>query len=171
MSEIVPSVHPDLARHQESMQPRIYTLKGSIHCAFAYSIVNCTLIEGEDSCILVDTMTGMDNAETVAADYLLEKGYRVLHRRYRAAGGEIDLIAADGDCCVFVEVKSTDRASDRPEDRVRRDKRAKLIRCARQFVERSAAPGTEYRFDVVAVDLSARTPAVEHMEDAFDAGA
>ena len=114
--------------------------------------------------------TGRDG-ETVAADYLRDKGYRVLHRRYRAAGGEIDLIAADGDCCVFVEVKSTDRASDRPEDRVRRDKRRKLIRCARQFVERSAAPGTEYRFDVVAVDLSARTPAVEHMEDAFDSGA
>ncbi len=113
--------------------------------------------------------TGRDG-ETVAADYLLEKGYRVLHRRYRAAGGEIDLIAADGDCCVFVEVKSTDRASGRPEDRVRRDKRRKLIRCARRFVER-AAPGTEYRFDVVAVDLSDRTPAVEHMEDAFDAGA
>ena len=114
--------------------------------------------------------TGRDG-ETAAADYLLEKGYHILHRRYRAAGGEIDLIAADGDCCVFVEVKSTDRASDRPEDRVRRDKRRKLIRCARQFVERSSAPGREYRFDVVAVDLSTRTPAVEHMEDAFDAGA
>ena len=114
--------------------------------------------------------TGRDG-ETAAADYLLEKGYHILHRRYRAAGGEIDLIAADGDCCVFVEVKSTDRASDRPEDRVRRDKRRKLIRCARRFVESSAAPGTEYRFDVVAVDLSTRTPAVEHLEDAFDAGA
>lgn len=69
MSETVPSVHPDLARHQASMQPRIYTLKGSIHCAFAYSTVNCTLIEGEDSCILVDTMTAMDNAEVVAAEF------------------------------------------------------------------------------------------------------
>ena len=69
MSEIVPSVHPDLARHQASMEPRIFSLGGSIHCAFAYSIVNCTLIEGEDSCILVDTMTGMDNAEIVAAEF------------------------------------------------------------------------------------------------------
>ena len=69
MNEIAPSVHPDLARHQASMQPRIYTLAGSIHCAFAYSVVNCTLIEGADSCILVDTMTGMDNAGTVAAEF------------------------------------------------------------------------------------------------------
>ncbi|MDE0176224.1 MAG: MBL fold metallo-hydrolase, partial [Defluviicoccus sp.] len=69
MNEIAPSVHPDLARHQASMQPRIYTLMGSIHCAYAYSVVNCTLIEGEESCILVDTMTGMDNAEVVAAEF------------------------------------------------------------------------------------------------------
>ena len=51
------------------MEPRIYTLDGTIHCAFGYSVVNCTLIEGEDACILVDTMTGMDNAEIVAAEF------------------------------------------------------------------------------------------------------
>ena len=114
--------------------------------------------------------TGRDG-ETVAADHLRRKGYRILHRRYRAAGGEIDLIAADDGCCVFVEVKSTDRRADRPEDRVRRGKRRRLIRCARRFVESSPPAGvTEYRFDVVAVDLSARRPRVEHIEDAFDDG-
>lgn len=69
MSEIAPSVHPDLARHQASMQPRIYSLAGTVHCAFGYAVVNCTLIEGEDSCILVDTMTGMDNAKLAAAAF------------------------------------------------------------------------------------------------------
>ena len=69
MNQVTPSVHPDLARHQASMEPRIYTLNGSIHCAFGYSVVNCTLIEGEESCILVDTMTGMDNAQIVAAEF------------------------------------------------------------------------------------------------------
>ena len=64
MSEpIVPSVHPDLRRHQENMIAEVYTLRGHIHTAFGYSIVNCTLIEGEDACILVDTMTSMDRAE------------------------------------------------------------------------------------------------------------
>lgn len=64
-----PSVHPDLARHQGSMSPRIFTLGDGIHCAFAYSIVNCTLIEGDDSCILVDTMTSMDTAAAAAAEF------------------------------------------------------------------------------------------------------
>ena len=69
MSDPVPSVHPELARHQQAMTPRIYTLRDRIHCAFGYAIVNCTLVEGEDACILVDTMTGMDNAEAVATEF------------------------------------------------------------------------------------------------------
>ena len=70
MSEpIVPTVHPDLRRHQENMIAEVYTLRGHIHTAFGYSIVNCTLIEGEDACILVDTMTSMDRAEIVAAEF------------------------------------------------------------------------------------------------------
>ncbi len=69
MNDSTPSVHPELARHQDAMQPRIYTLKDSIHSAFGYAVVNCTLIEGNDACILVDTMTNMANAETVAAEF------------------------------------------------------------------------------------------------------
>jgi alkyl sulfatase BDS1-like metallo-beta-lactamase superfamily hydrolase len=68
-NEIKPSVHPDLARHQNSMKPRIHTLKGHIHSALAYSVVNCTLIEGDDACILVDTMTSMETAELAVAEF------------------------------------------------------------------------------------------------------
>ena len=83
MSETVPSVHPDLARHQASMQPRIYTLKGSIHCAFAYSIVNCTLIEGEDSCILVDTMSWRESSTSPPAGWCWDRPSRCAGSRCR----------------------------------------------------------------------------------------
>lgn len=69
MNKVTPSVHPDLAAHQDSMSSRVYTLAGHIHCAFGYSVVNCTLIEGDDSCILVDTMTSMDTAELAMAEF------------------------------------------------------------------------------------------------------
>ena len=69
MSKVTPSVHPELARHQDSMKPRIYSLENFIHCAFGYSVVNCTLIEGDDSCILVDTMTNLDTAKIAAAEF------------------------------------------------------------------------------------------------------
>ncbi len=45
------------------------------------------------------------HAETIAILYLRLKGYRILARRYGAAGGEIDLVARKYDAIVFVEVK------------------------------------------------------------------
>ena len=68
MDKSRPSVHPELARHQDGMKPEIHTLKGYIHFAFGYSVVNCTLIEGDDACILIDTLTSMETAEIVAAE-------------------------------------------------------------------------------------------------------
>ena len=68
MDKSRPSVHPELARHQDAMKPEIHTLKGHIHFAFGYSVVNCTLIEGDDACILIDTLTSMETAEIVAAE-------------------------------------------------------------------------------------------------------
>lgn len=44
-------------------------------------------------------------AEWIAAGWLTLKGYRVLGRRVRTAGGEIDLIAVRGRRIAFVEVK------------------------------------------------------------------
>lgn len=67
MADIIPSVHPELARHTAQMTERIYTLNGHIHTAFAYAPSNCTLIEGEDACILVDTLPTLEYAKPVAA--------------------------------------------------------------------------------------------------------
>jgi putative endonuclease len=45
-------------------------------------------------------------AEWLAALWLMLKGYRILARRYSAAGGEIDIVARRGDVIAFVEVKA-----------------------------------------------------------------
>lgn len=45
-------------------------------------------------------------AEWTAAAWLSIKGYRVLDRRFLAAGGEIDIVARLGDVVAFVEVKA-----------------------------------------------------------------
>lgn len=44
-------------------------------------------------------------AELLAAIYLQLKGYRILERRFKTQGGEIDLIAKKGGVLVIVEVK------------------------------------------------------------------
>lgn len=45
-------------------------------------------------------------AETLAALRLQLAGWRVLERRFQAAGGEIDIVVLRGDCIAFVEVKA-----------------------------------------------------------------
>jgi putative endonuclease len=50
-------------------------------------------------------------AEALAALWLRLKFYKVLGRRYRVQGGEVDIIAQRGDTIVFVEVKAR-RAMD-----------------------------------------------------------
>jgi putative endonuclease len=45
-------------------------------------------------------------AEWIAVAWLTLRGYRILARRYAAAGGEIDIIARRGATVAFVEVKA-----------------------------------------------------------------
>ena len=115
--------------------------------------------------------------EAAAAAHLESHGYRVLTRGYRAAGGEIDLIAQKDACIVFVEVKASQsvRMDYRPEERVVSRKRAHLVRASRSYV-RDRLPRDRrrrdhsYRFDVIAVDLSGPgTPLIHHLENAFEA--
>lgn len=51
-------------------------------------------------------------AEWLAAALLLAKGYRILDRRYAAAGGEIDIVARRGSTVIFVEVKARGALDD-----------------------------------------------------------
>ena len=48
--------------------------------------------------------------EDLAASFLNQQGYRLLVRNYRQRYGEIDIIARDGACIAFVEVKTTTTA-------------------------------------------------------------
>ncbi len=104
--------------------------------------------------------------EAAAAAYLEERGYRIQQRRYRAAGGEIDLVAEDRDELVFVEVKTSQRTS-RPEQRVDRAKRQRLTQAAQHYVQYYTAADPVCRFDVIAVWLGATGAEIEHWPDAF----
>ena len=44
--------------------------------------------------------------ENLAVEYLQREGLKVIVRNYRCPKGEMDIIAWDGDCLVFVEVRS-----------------------------------------------------------------
>lgn len=44
--------------------------------------------------------------EDIAVYHLQKDGYKILKRNYRCKQGEIDIIAKDKNCLVFIEVKS-----------------------------------------------------------------
>ena len=106
--------------------------------------------------------------EEIAENYLTGKGYRILHRNFRASRGEIDLIAVRGKTVVFVEVKSGRSTSfGEAEYRVTPAKQRQLYRIARVFLDISKYPWEDCRFDVVAVELQGPKPRLRHIENAF----
>lgn len=90
-------------------------------------------------------------AERAAERMLRRAGLIILARNWRAAGGEIDLAALEGETLVFVEVKS--RAGTFPEDRpaVRVAQRRRTARASRAFRERFGVSHLPFRFDLVMV--------------------
>ncbi len=47
-----------------------------------------------------------NRGEEIAAKYLADRGYKIIGRNFRIRGGEIDIIALDGDVLAFIEVKT-----------------------------------------------------------------
>lgn len=110
--------------------------------------------------------------ERAAAAYLKKLGYRILARGHRQRLGEIDLIALDGDCIVFVEVKTwqSDSAGD-PSEAVDRSKQEKLTRAALIYLKRRGLLEHPARFDVVSIVWGSKVnvPSVRHFKNAFEA--
>jgi len=107
--------------------------------------------------------------ERQAARFLRRKGYRIVTRNYRCAGGELDLVALDGTTIVFVEVKTrSSRVHADPQDAVTPLKQERLMRAARTFIQHTGSQGREFRFDVVALEIAGRrTCRIEHLTNAF----
>ena len=96
--------------------------------------------------------------ERMAAGYLRLRGYRIVEQNYRTGHLEIDLIALDGYCLAFVEVKL--RRGDsfgRAVEAVGPGKIRNLKKAARRYLSQEQRPTvSEIRFDLVAVDLDSR---------------
>lgn len=107
--------------------------------------------------------------ENAAAKFLIRKGYRILERNWRIRGGEIDIVATDGDTVVFVEVKSrTSTEYGTGEEAITSWKIKRLINAAQAYL-RYKGEDYECRFDVISILFNERGRAKEinHIQDAF----
>jgi putative endonuclease len=113
------------------------------------------------------------HGEHLAADYLLQQGYRIQQQNYRCRSGEIDIIAWDGAVLVFVEVKTKGHVTfGAPQAMVDRRKQRTITQVAMTYVQQQHLQNTALRFDVVAVTLPpGGAPEVTHVPAAFSPSA
>lgn len=107
-------------------------------------------------------------AEIEGAFFLRRQGFLLLACPYVAREGEIDIVAEDSGCLVFVEVKAR-RHDPHPEDAVTGPKRMRIERAAREYRHRFR-PSGPYRFDILAVTVRESGPMrFRLLRDAFRA--
>ncbi len=110
--------------------------------------------------------------ERAVKDLLEQKGYGILETNFRTRTGEIDIVAAEGDTLVFIEVKT--RASTScgfPEEAVTSLKQQRIRKLAVEYMS-IGGPGPRYRdirFDVAAVTVGSKgeIAAIRIIEGAF----
>lgn len=89
-------------------------------------------------------------AETLACWYLRVKGWRILARRARVPGGEVDIVARRGRTLAFVEVKaratSESAANSLDAWRLRR-----VVVAAERLAPRYLRPADELRIDAMFI--------------------
>lgn len=103
--------------------------------------------------------------EKVAGEYLAGKGYEILEYNFRCRMGEIDIIAMDGKCLVFCEVKyRADSKKGHPAEAVDYKKQRVISKCALYYLTTHGLSDIECRFDVVSIEGDG----IEVYPNAFD---
>ena len=106
--------------------------------------------------------------EQIAAKFLLNKGYIILHNNWRSGQKEIDIIALKDDVLVIVEIKTrTNLDFGFPEEAVTRKKQSFLKSAAAAFIDNN--PKYEIiRFDIISILMNGdQVKEIVHFEEAF----
>ena len=102
--------------------------------------------------------------ERMAGEYLCGIGCEILEYNYYTSYGEIDIIAKDGVCIVFVEVKYRKNANfGLPREAVNFQKQNKLRLVATSYIRKYRLLDKQCRFDVIEI----LGKEITHIKDAF----
>jgi len=102
-----------------------------------------------------------DIGESIAATFLVKRGFSVIQRNYSKKVGEIDIICKKGETVYFVEVKTLVKASVsretgdsfRPEDNIHPGKIKRMERAIQTYIGETDYEG-EWEIIAVAVELN-----------------
>lgn len=106
-----------------------------------------------------------NRGEMQAAAYLENKGYTILARNHCVRGGEVDIIAQDGNTTVFCEVKTrTQQAFGSGAEAVDIKKQRHICRAALDYAYKNSLMDNAMRFDVIEIQYRR----ISHITNAFD---
>lgn len=107
-------------------------------------------------------------AEARCAEYLRERGYKILAMNYACRCGEIDIVAAKGAYLAFVEVKErANRRFGEAREAVTRTKQARLRLAAGMWLS-THDTDLQPRFDVAEIYPGEGKPEIHYIENAFE---
>ena len=116
---------------------------------------------------MTDNIKTGDDGEALAAEFLQQKGYEILARKYRFRKSEIDLIVSRGNWLVFIEVKTrSSTAFGYPEQFVDYQKKNMIFAGALEYMISKNWTGN-VRYDIVAITIVKGESQIHHIEDAF----
>lgn len=106
--------------------------------------------------------------EDTAVKYLLHKDYVILTTNYHSRFGEIDIIAKDHDCIVFIEVKTrTQGMFGSPLEAITKQKLFKIVKTSQFYLSQNKLHNNPYRFDAIEIIFGkdSSLPEVNHIEN------
>ena len=115
--------------------------------------------------------------ESIAADFLKRNGFRILERNRHESHNELDIIAANREFLLFVEVKTRSTSPSGNASyfsaaaAVTRKKQGRLLAAASQYLRKHPKYSSlQPRLDVIEIYLDHMTNAIlriNHIENAF----
>ena len=108
--------------------------------------------------------------ESIARDFLIQKGYTIIDENWSTRFGELDIVAKKDNVYVFVEVKT--RHSKNTESAfasITPAKREKMIKAVYQYLHENDLDDIIWQIDAIGIALHHnQSPIIDHVEDAFD---
>lgn len=108
------------------------------------------------------------HGESIASQYLTDKGYVIIARNEYFHWGEIDIIAQKHPHIVFVEVKTrVGKKYGNIYESITTGKRKKLLRSFTMYVKKHALYNVPLRFDVITIELDSNKTVkeIQHYEN------
>ena len=104
--------------------------------------------------------------ENIAEQYLKKLGYKIVERNWHySKNAEIDIIAKDKDCLVFIEVKTRSNLDcGHPFEAITKSKIEKIQTAIYGYLKENDNSTKDFRIDGIAI-IGLNNPEIEHIKN------